>query len=484
MSAEHGRGLLQVAGGILARGLSHASTLLLMLAAARLLEPAAFGAYVLGTALVALGMLFIYAGVYEYLLRADQHRLRSDAGFSLLLLCALGLAGLHLAGAGLAARAFSSPALAEILRAFAVIPLAGCLSAWREALYLRDSRHVGRYNLVIALRDGASLLIGLAGLWAGWGLAALVLSRVATALLGWAAWRALTRFEPAWDGDRSHWREVLAYGGGITGSRVAAYLEANGVDLLLGLLMQPATVGLYRMASRLVGAVVDLLGQPLAKQAWVRVSEAARAGRSPLAESAVWHRLMLWLAWPALAFTALNAQALSSLVLGPHWAGSAPVVSALAVAGLVRCAAFSLEPLLATQGQSLLLLRGRSALAALSLVLVPLAVPLGLVGVAASQALVALAGVGWMLWAARRHAGLPFKAWAQALALPAGLVLAMALCALASQAALAGRPGAAWWQMAAVALVGLVGTGAGLRRGRGEAPKVPGAVPAAGGSQA
>ena len=53
MSSETRRGLWSVAGGMLARALSHASTLVLMLFAARLLTPEAFGAFVLSTALVA-----------------------------------------------------------------------------------------------------------------------------------------------------------------------------------------------------------------------------------------------------------------------------------------------------------------------------------------------------------------------------------------------------------------------------------------------
>jgi len=429
MSADARRGLVWVGVGLLARSLSHASTLVLMLVAARLLSPDDFGAFVLSTALVAFGMLFIYSGAYEYLLRADDTALHADAAFSLLLSAALVLALLQLAGASLAAQWFHSPALADILWAFAVIPLAGCLSAWREALFLRDSGRVMRYNLIVIARDLTSLCIGLAGLWAGWGLAALVAWRLATALLGWLAWRLAVSREPALDFDAAHWRQVTAYGGGITGSRLAKFAEANGVDILLGLMLQPAAVGVYRMASRIVTALVDLLAQPLARMTWVRVSEAARLGRQPQSECALWHGLLLVLAWPVLAFVAVEAPLLTRLLLGPQWVSAGSAVTGLALAAMVRTSTFSLEPLFATAGHSMVLMRLRFVTAGLSLSLVAAGALGGVTAVAYGQVGASAAGVVLIVASARRHAGLDVMLWARSFARPCAVLLGMGLVA-------------------------------------------------------
>lgn len=461
-TAVRSRAWVQVGGGMLARGLSHASTLLVMLVAARLLAPAEFGSYVLGTALVSFGMLFIYAGVYEYLLRAGDETLHADAGFSVLLLTALVLAFVLWGGASLAARVFSSPALAWMLKLFAVIPLAGCLSAWREALFLRDERHVARYNLIVMLRDLLSLAIGLVALALDFGLGALVLWRLSPALLGWAAWRWQAPRHPHVDLGRARWREVLAYGGGITGSRLAMFAEANGVDLLLGLLLQPAAVGLYRMASRLVGSLVDLLAQPMAKLAWVQVSQAARLGQPVQRECARWHRLLLLLAWPGLAFVGLAAEPLASTVLGPRWVGTAPAITALAAAAVVRTSAFALEPLFAVAGRSLMMMQLRTIAAAFALSGVALAGLGGLAAVAWGQVAAASVGVLIFVSAARRHAGLDTAAWAGALAAPSAVLLTMGAVAW-------GLRHGTWPAAAAVAMiagVGAVGTVTALWRSR------------------
>ena len=432
------RTLAHLGSGVLARSLSHGATLLVMLLAARVLSPEAFGSYALGTALVAFGMLFIYAGVYEYLLRADDSALHADAAFSVLLALAALLALALWAGAPLAARCFHSPALVDMLRLFAVIPLAGCLSAWREALFLRDAGNVARYNLIVITRDLLSLGIGLAALALGLGLEALVLWRLSPALLGWAAWRWAMPRPPKLDLDRQRWRGVIAYGGGVTGSRLAMFAEANGVDLLLGLLLQPAAVGVYRMASRLVGSIVDLLAQPMAKLAWVQVSQAARSGQPLQAECSRWHRWLLLFAWPALALVGLAAEPLTRGLLGPRWIAAAPVISVLALAAMLRSSTFALEPLFATLGQAPRMMQLRVASAALALAGVALAGRWGPTAAAWSQVIAAAVGAALVIGSARRQVKLELPAWANAFRWPAAVVLGMLVSAAALHVAIAG----------------------------------------------
>lgn len=468
MSPKASHGLLWVAGGVLARGLSHGATLILMLVAARMLSPEDFGTFVLSTAIVAFGMLFIYAGVYEYLLRVDEEALQKNAAFSVLFVVAATLAVLHLLGAQLAARLFQSPVLADILFLFAVIPLAGSLSAWREALYLRHSHQVGRYNAVVISRDLLSLGVGLAGLWWGWGLAALVAWRLSMALIGWAMWRALVRERPQWDFRWASWRQVVAYGGGIMGSRLAAFAEANGVDILLGLLLQPGAVGLYRMASRVVATVVDLLAQPLGKLAWVRVSEAARLGHAPQQECAIWHRLMLVLAWPVLAWLGLEARTLTAVLLGERWLGAAPVMTALAVAALVRTSVFSVEPLFAAQGHSVTLWRLRVMTALLSLSFVLLGTHGELALVAWGQPVAACLGMVLILRAAQRQACLSLRQWGLALWLPlSGLAVLTSVSLAAHQMLPLGRT-PNWTASAVTALVAVFWMALALWQMRGQ----------------
>ena len=443
--------LLWIVPGMLARGLAHGSALLLTLVAARLLSPAELGVFVVANALAAFGMLFIYAGVYEYLLRADDAALHADAGFSVLLVTAAGVTAAHWALAPLAARGFGSPELAGTMQALSVLPLLGCLSAWREALYLRDPAKVERHHLVVVLRDLGSLALGMAGLLAGWGLAALVLWRLSAAAIGWLAWWRLNPAAPRLDLARPRWREVLAYGGGITGTRLAKFCEINGVDILLGLVLHPAAVGIYRMASRLVVAVLDLIAQPLARLNWVQASDAARAGHAPDGGDGPWHGLMLLLAWPALAVLALESEVLTRHLLGPRWSETGPVLAGLAMVAMLRTTTFALEPAFALCGESARLMHLRALSALLAMAMLALAPLGGMTAVLWGQAAAASVSALLVLRAAQRHVALDLERWARGFARPALVVAVITGSALVMDS-LATPPVWHWWMLSLVAL--------------------------------
>jgi O-antigen/teichoic acid export membrane protein len=145
----------------------------------------------------------------------------------------------------------------------------------------------------------------------------------------------------------------------------------------------------------------------------VRVSEAARLGRQPQSECALWHGLLLVLAWPVLAFVAVEAPLLTRLLLGPQWVSAGSAVTGLALAAMVRTSTFSLEPLFATAGHSMVLMRLRFVTAGLSLSLVAAGALGGVTAVAYGQVGASAAGVVLIAVAlAPGLVGLLLTAWA------------------------------------------------------------------------
>jgi O-antigen/teichoic acid export membrane protein len=391
--ATHAAG---AASGFAARALSHLSTLVLMLSAARFLSPADFGAYTLGSLAAALTMLVMYSGVYEQLLRTESPERHAGAGFTVLLGLAVVLAGAHWVLAEPLARLFRSPPLAEILRAFAVLPLIGCVSAWREALYLRDAANLPRYYALLVVRDGSALAVGLLLLWAGGGLHALVVARLWVSLAGMALWQAVVREAPRLDLRAAPLREVAAYGSGVAGSRGLGFAASYGVDLVVGLALNPAALGIYRMSSRLVAGATDIVGQPLSKLGWVRLSAAARAEGGPGALLPAWlrlQRLTLLLAWPALGYLALAAPEIVALLMGPQWSAAATTTTLLAAGAMLRMAALQLEPLLAVHDRGGLLFATRAATTLMGIGLALAALRGGTTAVAVSQVAAAAAAL-------------------------------------------------------------------------------------------
>lgn len=447
--ARLGTRVAGAASGFAARALSHLSTLVLMLCAARFLSPADFGAYTLGSLAAALTMLLLYSGVYEQLLRTESLERHAGAGFSVLLGLGVALAAAHWALAEPLARLFRSPPLAEILRAFAVLPLIGCVSAWREALYLRDAAHLPRYYAILVVRDGSALAVGLALLWLGWGLHALVAARVWVSLAGMALWQAVVPRAPRLDLRRAPLREVVRYGSGVAGSRGLGFAASYGVDLVVGLALNPAALGIYRMSSRLVAGATDIVGQPLSKLGWVRLSAAARAAGEGAVVPA-WlrlQRLTLLVAWPALAYLALAAPEIVALLMGPQWAAAAATSTLLAAGAMLRIAALQLEPLLAVHDRSGLLFATRAATTGIGIGLALVALRGGTTAVAVSQ--VAAAGVALAVTgvAAVRALGLCPRAIARGLLRPAACLATLVVLGLALRWA-----SAQWWRLSDLAM--------------------------------
>lgn len=435
------------ASGFAARALSHVATLVLMLCAARYLSPEAFGAYTLGSLAAAFTMLLLYSGVYEHLLRTESLERHAGAAFTVLLGLGVLLCAAHLLLAEPLARLFRSEALAGILRAFAVLPLIGCVSAWREALYLRDAANLPRYYAILVVRDGSALAVGLALLWAGWGLEALVVSRLWVSLSGMAMWQAVVRRAPRLDLRRAPLREVLAYGSGVAGSRGLGFAASYGVDLVVGLALNPAALGIYRMSSRLVASATDIVGQPMSKLGWVRLSAAAR-GETELMPA--WHRLQrltLLLAWPALAYIALAAPELVALVMGPQWTAVAATSTLLAAGAMLRIATLQLEPLLAVRHRSGLLFATRAGTTALGIGLALAAMHGGTQAVAVSQVAAAAAALAVTGAAAVRALDLSTRAIGRSLVRPMACLGAVVALGLALRWA-----GEHWWALGHVAM--------------------------------
>src|SRR6218665_501442 len=164
--------------GFIARSFAHVSTLLLMLYAARHLSPELFGAYALGSLAAALSAVFLYSGVYEFLLRTDDLPGQSGSAFTWLLGIGVVFSVAHLAFAHVLGWMLNSPELPQMLIVFAVIPLLSAPSAWREAIYLRDPANLKAYYRILIARDVSGLLVGAVLLYLGQGLTALVVYRV------------------------------------------------------------------------------------------------------------------------------------------------------------------------------------------------------------------------------------------------------------------------------------------------------------------
>lgn len=410
----------KLATGFLSRVISQGSSLILLVLGAQFLTPAEFGAYALATLTLALINVFLYSGAYEHLLKTQDVGADGPTVLSVKLFYAV-LSAILLLSVGRVLLGFDDLAqLGFLLQIFAVVPLMSCTSAWREAAYLRVPSHLPRYFQLTLFRDGVALLLAIAWLIAGWGLWALVLHRVTLALIGALLFGWVERPLPLPDWRLSQVGQLLRKTSALTGSRLLSFFGNNGVDMVVGVFLSPAAVGLYRMASRMAIALYDVIAQPLVKYAWVHMASErrqGRTGRDVLRRSQAASLLLMGL---AMGYISGGKEFLVPLLLGAHWQAAIPLLPWMAAAALGRAFGIFVEPVLSLEGHAGKLFQLRLVTTVLAVGLVAAGAAWGHTDGAATMRLAgAVLGAGLFWWGLWRWTTVPMSVLAEGLLLAA-----------------------------------------------------------------
>ncbi len=386
-------------GGVV-RGWTQASGLIVFAFGARVLGVADFGVFALSVAIVNIVQYFLYAGIYEYVLRCNE----SDELDETLLVLNLtfGVVGsLINSGIGLAVAAAShQAAVVPLSLAMAPSAILASVAAWHEARILRNNRY-DIYYKVWGVTETLSAAIAIAMLLTGAKLYSLVGYRYLQCglmLLGYVLLFPISYLGAV---KPSAIPKILRFAGPIYGSRLMGALSGYGVDLIVGVFISPTATALYRMASRIVATLAEVLFQPLRTVAWIKASRVRDRGVArvvlallPLTRVAA---LILWPASVTLAFVCGDALAIG---LGPSWRPASVIIMSLLVARGIGLFDVLIEPLLASigKGRLLLFLRALSILVMLASLII--LAPRGANFTGAPSilgALVTAVGVSWVV---------------------------------------------------------------------------------------
>lgn len=307
-----------------------ASLLLLV----RLLPPEAFGAFAVATALVALIFVFGEFGLHSYLIQAPRLTRQVVAGavglcsaltlaaFATVLLVAFGLPGL-----------LPGPEAVPVLLLLAGAATLQPISLPVAAKLQRDMRF-DRLLVIDFGRTLAAVSVSIGLVVAGWGIIGLAAGAVADAVVGTAlslVYAAGRR--PVWPSRRG-WGPMLRFGSPFALVGGLGRAGDAGVALLIGWAAGYGAVGLYNRALTVTELLDKVFVQALAPVVLpVLAREMRRTGNL--------RRLYLQkigaltaIHWPFFAVLALLAEPAVALLLGSQWGEAAPVVRALALAGL------------------------------------------------------------------------------------------------------------------------------------------------------
>ncbi|WP_137700409.1 oligosaccharide flippase family protein [Marimonas lutisalis] len=311
--------------------------------ASRFIGLAEFGSYALAWACVAIFSAFVFTGYYQAFLRSEHPDEDRHTTFGMMLAFAL-VASLVLLAAGMS---IGEGLVARIFLSFALLPIIEAVYAWNEVHLLRETR-MRTISLIGAASEALATLVLALGLFEGLGPMALVAARYAATGLNLTISTFLVRRFPRPSFDRAVLRKGRRTAIPLWISTGAAMLANYGIDLILGIFLNPSQVGTYRGGARISQTAADLVQQPLTVLTWSRFSRLAAEQRGRLITLA-WRVNMSFgtsVAWPLMLCVALLSKELVTVILDDAWLPTAAIISILSLVRAIRILTSQLEPTL------------------------------------------------------------------------------------------------------------------------------------------
>ena len=367
---------------------------------ARKLGAEALGLYALGMTLVGFAGLFNSLGlpnaatrfVAAYSATGERHRLagffRGSLGVLVLLNVLLGAAFL-ICGPWLAVRFYHAPKLGPYLWAFAVIMFTGVLAMFLGRV-LAGYREVARRTIATHLiGTPTNILIAIVLISLGFGLRGYLIAQVISALLtvcllGVFLWKMLPREARSLSFENARLeREVITFSAAAYGIVCLQFVLAQADTIVLGHYLRAREVGIYAVATAMVGMVsigLDSVNQIFSPM----ISELHAAHKQELLQQlySILTKWILILTFPLAAALIFFSRQIMS-VFGSGFEPGAVVVIIGTIGQLVNCAVGSVGYLLQMSGHQSTLIRIQAVnavvLVALNFVLIP---RLGIAGAA------------------------------------------------------------------------------------------------------
>lgn len=316
-----------------------ASTMVL----ARLLTPADFGLIAMVAAVTGFANLFKDLGLSTATVQKpdithDQINTLFWINVAVSALIAMIMAGL----APFMAWFYEEPRVTLITLAVTLVFLFGGLTVQHQALLQRQMRFTALAVIqVVSAAAGVSVGIISAALGAAYW--SLVLMQGASALsIAIGVW-LVCRWRPGAPAWHAGARNMLMFGGNITGFNVINYFSRNADNILIGRVWGAGPLGLYSKAYALLVLPLTQINVPLAS---VAVPALSRLHGDPQRYRTYYLRmisLITLVSTPFVSFLVVCSDPLILLILGPQWIAAGSIFRVLGISGLI-------QPLYFTQG--------------------------------------------------------------------------------------------------------------------------------------
>lgn len=233
------------------------------------------------------------------------------------------------------ARFYGEPRLTDITIALACGFLVSGFSVQHQALLRRRMRFGilaanDVFSIVLASIVGISMAVEHMSYWAIVGNQ--LTFTFSGAILAWV----VCRWRPSLPKRATRVREMLAFGGNITGYTVLNYFSRNTDDLLIGRFWGSRELGLYAKAYQLLLLPLNQINLPVGG---VAVPTLSRLVDEPERYRAAFLRTLdkiVMITMPLVVFLMVASDWLIAVVLGPQWVSAARIFMWLSIAGFVQ----------------------------------------------------------------------------------------------------------------------------------------------------
>jgi Membrane protein involved in the export of O-antigen and teichoic acid len=357
---------------------------------ARLLTPRDYGLIGMVTVVTGFLMMFKDIGLSQATVqRAELNHGQTSNLFWINVLASIVIALAALAMAPAIARFYGEPRLTFITMALAAGFVFSGLNVQHQALLRRQMRF-GLLAAASIISGTVGLAVGIFLAWRGAHYWALVGQQLAVAFASAAAVWVFCRWRPGRPSRNTGVREMLAFGGNVTGYNVVNYFARNGDNLLIGKVWGSQSLGLYDKAYQLLLFPLTQINYPVSA---VLVPTLSRLVDEPERYRAAFLRTLekiVMVTMPAIAFLMVTADWVVQVVLGPQWTPAGRIFAWLAVAGFLQPVGNTTGWLFVSQNRTRTMLHWGFVGSATAIISIVIGLPWGAVGVAMSYGLIGL----------------------------------------------------------------------------------------------
>ncbi len=318
---------------------------------AAVLGPEKYGLAIIAISFVLLLQSVLDQGLLVALIqRQDLDDDNLNSVFWALIAFAVLSTGLILHGANLWADWNQSVELTSLVWALSPIVTLKCLYLVPHALLRRELnfKRLAMINNLALIFAGFVAILSLANGLGIWSLILYYLTlEFANAIFYWT----MTRYRPAFFFSSSKLMVLLPVASGGFAAGLGSFARSRGDIFVLGVLLGPAAVGLFRLALRIQELLLTLFTRPISMVALPAIARSAQDPTQRRKSASDFLLLSTGLTIPVMAFVAGISPYILGL-LGQNWQVAAPSLSILCVLGALNSALFLVPQYLNALGKT------------------------------------------------------------------------------------------------------------------------------------